>query len=363
MPNRQRNTRRGQRKNPKRKRRAARKGGRAPTIDRYARMIADPCNCTLTPGLHGTSQGFLARLKNVVDNAAPAPHGYLLWCPRYHNGSMTSDGNRACLFGYATDDTGIRPVNDTNIGSYFGQAQSFLDSFAATTAASFSDPAHFIVSAGLVQDARLLSACMRMTYTGRLDRSAGQVAFIENVPLVSLIGDEAKGPTLSVDDLFRMSDSVQRIGVDTLEVVHRPDLELASVFHDTNDAGLFKKPGDTYTHLATSGEMTQPTVFGFAWRNLSTSAETPLANLTFDLTKNIEWRPKPLAGITVVTPKVTGPPGVLARTIETLDRIDPSWSKRILDSASSLAGKVVTMAATGVAQRIGTLGPKLLLGL
>lgn len=348
------NTKRGRRRRrPRNGRRRARPRPKQVRASKYAKMLADPCNATLVPGLHGESEGLLASLRQTVDNSASSQHGYFLWCPRYHNGYMETDQGRGCLFGFAAQDSSDRPVNDTNLGSYFGQAGSFTQGLPASAAASFDDPAHALVSQGLVQDARLISACMRLTYYGRLDRSAGQVAYIENVPLAALVGSEGNGPTLSVDDCFRMSTSVQRLGVDTLEIVHRPDPELAGLFHDENDSGLDTSAlgaANTYSHLGLSAQSTQPHVFGFAWRNLDISGNTPQAQLTFDLYKNIEWRPTPASGLTSVMPKAIASQDNLHKAMAFLDKAEPMWTKRIIDSASSMAAKVVTMAATGVAQ-------------
>lgn len=319
---------------------------------KFAKLLANPCNATLVPGLHGESEGLLASLKQTIDNSASSQHGYILWCPRYHNSAMSNDG-KGNLFGFAAQDSSDRPVNDTNLGSFYGQATSFTAGLPASAAASFDDPAAGLLSQGLVQDARLISACMRMTYYGRLDRSAGQVCFIENLPISALVGAEGSGPTLSVDDCFRLSTAVQRLGVDTLEVVHRPDPEMAGIFHDRLDSALDRSPlGDvnTYSHVGLNAQTTMPHVFGFAWRNLDISGSTPTAQLTFDLFKNIEWRPTPASGLTSVTPRTVSSQGTLIRTMQFLDGVQPDWTRRIIDSASSMAAQVVTMAATGIAR-------------
>jgi hypothetical protein len=312
-------------------------------------MIANPCDSTLVPGLYGSSEGFLARLKNEIYNASAGSAGFILWSPRYHNKIQpVADGTyQMNVFAFSTNDPSVSPGNSPGYG---GQI-TFDQSLTQGTVLRINDPAAQIVGEdnAIVLDARTLSACLRLTYSGRMDSSSGQVAFIENVPVSALLGDpDQKEEPMSVDDLFRLSSSTQRLGVDTMEIVYRSHEVHDATFHDSKDGALwvtnnFIDP----TTVSSNAVITSPHVFGFAWRNLDVSSGS--ASLAIGMVKNIEWRPSPTSGFTAVVPHTMSVNNQLAIAHLHLDKVDPAWTKRILDNAGSVAGSVAKMAATGVA--------------
>jgi hypothetical protein len=306
--------------------------------------------------LYGTSEGFLARLKTSTNNDSVGTAGYMLWSPRYHNTGEFVDPAETTqfynVFIHSTNNSSQSPTNVPNTSA--GAIKTWVDALGNNAVGAIADPAANLIGAdnAVVLDARTLSACLRMTYTGRMDTAAGEVAFIENIPVSSIIGDtDQKESPVSVDELFVLSSSTQRLGVDTLEIVHRSHEVEAATFMDSKDGALWNTSftgglPQSPTTVSSNAVITAPHVFGFAWRNLANVAAA--ANLTFGLTKNVEWRPAPASGFTAVTPHTINVTNQLAIVHAQLDRSNPNWTKRILDSAGSLAGKVVRMAATGV---------------
>lgn len=329
-------------------------------------MLANPCDATLKAGMHGESEGYMATIKDTFSNNAGASAGYMLWAPRYHNRGWAGGEivERQNLWAWATNNSFAKPHNDpvTGPATVFGQASSFNNSLLDQTTAALPDPAAPMLGQDLIADARLLSACMKVTYNGRLDRSSGQLAFIENLPIATLIGepDHPNSP-ISVDELFRMSTSVQRFGVDTAEVVHRPDMAVASLFHDQTDSAVDGTVGSR-SRLGESARITQPHLFGFAWRSLDLSGNG--ADITFEITKNIEWRPSALSNFVSTVPRSVGAGNNdnLTKAMAYLDRTNPGWTRRIIDSAGSMAGQVVRMAYQGMAPRVAAYGMRAILG-
>lgn len=315
-------------------------------------MIADPCNADLVPGLYGSSEGFLARVKSTIFNDSEGSSGYLLWAPRLHNKQTAINGGGNTflfnVFFYTTNDSSTPPP----LASY-GAVTTFAQSLASNEAGRGEDPAAQLIGPdnAIVMDARTLSACMRLTYAGRMDESAGQVAFVQNLPLEAVLGDANQGESpITVDDLFRLSTAVQRLGVDTLENVHRSHEVNGPVFRDSRDGALEAADGWAAQApiIAETSRVSAPAVFGFAWKSLTVGAGNG-AKLSFNLIKNVEWRASPTSGFTSVTPRTINTTNKVAEVHKKLDLVNPSWSRRVIDSAGSLAGEVVKMAATGIA--------------
>jgi hypothetical protein len=317
-----------------------------------ARMIADPCNAVLVPGCFTSSEGYLARLRDTINNNSVGVAGYVLWAPMYHNNNASPVGlaTNFNLFGFTAVDSSVSPVNAAHPSFPYGAAINFANSLQNGTAFGIPDPASSIVGVGnaIVQDARLISACMNMTYTGPMAASQGEFCYVR-IPLTTLLGDVENGQLpISVDEIFRMSSNRQRLGVDTIEVVHRPETELTELFHESQDACMQKggsgDPTIPITQLGPTAELRQVNVFGLAWRALSPDNN---ANLTFEFTKNIEWRPAPKSGFVASVPRNISGGGSMQRAVTALDNAIPNWDKRLLSAASSGISQVAQMAFTG----------------
>lgn len=337
------------------------------------RLLADPCGAKLVPGLFGTSEGMLARLKSVL-SCDYGSAGYLLWCPRYHNGAWAQVDQysppftagtpfSANLFGWGTDNPDAHPAGPPP-GPWqgFGIGNSFADGLSHNSSASFPDPAWKLLSDenAIVLDARTLSACIRLAYFGPMFSSAGQVGFIQDIPLSIIKGntnpEEAKEPSASVNDLFKLATRTQRLGTETLEVVmrHSPGSEL---FQSSSDPAITthlasKHPTPEYIgtlvdgpapKLGDNADNFSATVFGFVWKNVNAPAA-----LSFELVKNIEWRPSLDSGFQAVKPESVASVSFVQQAQDILDKTAPNWRAHTADAASSAAASLSRMAFTGV---------------
>jgi hypothetical protein len=314
-------------------------------------MIADPCNAPLEPGIHGSDQGLLARTISYSANTSGAAQGYCIWFPSFTNNPDAADEGAGSIltniftFCPAAPSTAPAPLN-------FGFAADW--SGGNNTAASLPDPAYGLVGNNMCADARTISACMSMTYTGKMQDSSGSFAFVNNIPFTTLYGNGTADRTpanpsyiapATIDDLFVYAGHASRLGTDTLENIHvnvRDDPKFYS-----SDEG-FEMVSADYP-VQTSGVHTQDhTGFGFVWRGLSLGTGNPNANLTFGFTKNLEWRATPILGMANVPPKMEGPSKIPLVT-RALQAVDPLFNNRLKDGSSTLGSLVSKAAQTGVA--------------
>lgn len=374
MPNKPRHKRGPPRKGRAKKKRPRRRRRKTVSIrkDPFTAMVADPCGATLVPGLYGTSEGFLAKTRSNITDTSLSSCGYLIWIPSYSNyGPLPGDasvvaGLRGNLFSWNNTLSSTNPTNGSpGVANWTSYGRDAHGGF--TSASTHPDPASVLLSGDMVEDARCLSACMKMTYTGRMDASAGQVCFVENLPISDLLGsEEAHGDQgrrpMSVDDIFNLSNSVTRLGVDTVEAVHRAQPVHSKIFQNPNDSPYVLGHDDatfwTPSYVDINADAFGHHAFGIAWRSLD--ATTP-ANLSFELTKNIEWRPSSGSGFAHVPPVTLSSTDRMSEIQKRLDRDNPSWNKRIISSAGSMASSIMKTAFTGVYnEALGSLGALLL---
>lgn len=273
----------GLRKRPKR---AA--GGRA-QLPVQLQMLLDPSGSSLTPGFHGSSEGPLSRVKESFAKIGGGTDtaGYLIWFPEYVTSIVNGSYN---LVGYKTINSGTPPPNTTT--SPFGEANADESYFTGDTypdrSNHFYDPGASLIADDLVASMRTISAAISVSYTGKQDDASGEICAITDVGAQDLLfGGSAGGPA-SVDDFFQRSDSIDRLGTTTLEVVHRPS-EGSKVFRDGNHLGPYA-PGVATAVVGTLTDMGKTEGlrgFGIAWRGLDAAAANPMS---FNLVKNIEWR-------------------------------------------------------------------------
>lgn len=316
-------------------------------------MIADPCNSTLIPGIYGDQEGLLARVKGTLTNPGPITQscGYILWAPDYHckptdaGSFLFGAGN---LFVWTSDDSSSNPTNSTTFP--FGSEDGNLWVGTADSAGAIPDPAADLLGADLVQDARTIGACIRMTYTGAMFQSAGQFAFLEAIPLSSVLEGGFSGLPPSVDDYFRLSTKSARFGTDTIEIISRPD-DLSTTFRneDATPLDIAGQGGAEATTLTDLGQAQQPQFFGFAWRGLTTGSTSPII---FDLLKSIEWRPAPVSGLTHAPPRSIHPTPMIHKATAHLDKVVPGWSTQVVNGLGSVAGSLAKSAFTGVTNAI-----------
>jgi hypothetical protein len=194
-----------------------------------------------------------------------------------------------------------------------------------------------------------------MAYLGPMQSAAGQVAFLENVPLTDLLDS-------SVDELFRLSTTVKRIGVGTHEVKFRPseNSKFFSTYETANTTTESQRDVSSPLTLGSEGsgattveDIRGPRVFGFAWRGTENAT-----NITFEFIKNVEWRPRNDSGLPSIKPVALHESSMVHHAERELDRKHgSSWS---LSSLMSPAGQIAETAFTGVLGQVGSTAKKFL---
>lgn len=321
-------------------------------------MVADPCNATLVPGIFGDQDGLLARVKLSIMNPGDRGQtaGYILWCPDYHTKPDFAESflfGKGNLFVWSSTGSFIPPTN--TVAFPYGGENNPWDP-TTDSAGTIRDPAANLLDTDLVQDARTISSCIRLTYTGAMTAASGQYAFIEAMPLSSLLsgGDTTGDPTPpDVDDLFQYATKSGRLGTDTLEIVSRTD-DSSGTFRNSeiSPVSVEDQGGSEASFLTTEGKTQQPLVYGIAWRGLASRTPSPMV---LDVLKNIEWRPRPSSGLTHAKPVAINPTPMVHKATAHLDRTMPGWSTRITNSVTSGASSIAQAAFTGVGQGIGGL--------
>jgi len=265
---------------------------------RLKQMILDPCNADLEPGLHGTAEGVLQRFVTNFAPVSTATYGYFVWFPSFHTGATNDYNNGQAryfnnfLWNDSANTGNSVPANTT--AAPFGSG-------GAGTANSFADPFFSTLSSTNVQDGRTLSACVKIRPTGAISAIQGTISFLDNIPYdlfeSQTTGTSAPAPT--VNQMLAYSRKIERLGIDSYEVKHRPSQ--SDKFY-TEVESPFAYPyvgaataGPTYTTAIANS--TSPRGIGFAWTNTGGSN-----TFLFSLYKNVEWRPSPLSGVPVPRP-------------------------------------------------------------
>lgn len=327
----------------------------------YARMLMSPCDAPLVSGLHGTASGYLQRTKSLVTltqtTAAPSNTcGYIIWCPRYFSpGTGLAPGSSARLsmncFLWQSSDPQLKPLN-TAVYDALLAANPPVIGLARSTGGQWTssqfipDPASGFASGTVCEDARLLSSCIRMTYTGRQSDAAGIICPIRNLSLTDIIqrNDATgtySGQGLSVSDLFRLSPTQERLGTEVHEIRSRDsdnELDEWQTFLDPAVyPGSFAGAGGSITTMDPGISPREPMCYGFAWRDVEA---TQFARMYVELYKNFEWRPKSSAGISLPVEERTSALSNVPKAMQYLDRVKHGW-----DIARPIIGKGMALAA------------------
>lgn len=283
-----------------------------------ADMVAHPCDAPLVSGLFGTVEGLMGRFKSRISNGTTNQHGYLLWVPAYHcrSPSTPTGANQTFnVFGFTTGDASANPIGI----NFSGPAWS------STNTAGFRevDPVYPFVVGSTCQDARVVSACMRLTNWGQEITSQGEVVAIDNVPLSAVLG-ESTGLSASVNDMFNLGRREMRLGLNTLEVVYRGS-DTDACFRSDAVAPATSAPAlvgaSTAPVISPAVGNDGPRCFGFAWRAINANPQT---NITFELIKNVEWRPALTSGMSASV-TVTHGPSLMPTVHAVLDSKKPGW--------------------------------------
>lgn len=326
-------------------------------------MVADPCGSTLVPGVYGTSEGLLSRSKTTYRPSAAAGNtcGYVLWCPDYANsgtlGTIPDEDPGTATFGnlflWTSNDPATAPTNVFGLNVLGLQEGSYLP-----------DPAYSFLNSDIVEDGRVLSACLQLTYFGKMLDSSGEIGFISNLPADTLTkGGSDNSP--SVDELMQYVNHKQRFGTDTYENVYRPNELSSNHFRSTEEAMWQSRKSTDITGnffpttVTRQAEALSPRVFGFVWRGIQ--ADAPIV---LDFTKSYEWRARPGSGL-VQTPMLTEGPSLIPHINRVIDRHEQRtgnliWN-RVKSTVESIGSKISQIALSGVSGGALGFGKKLLM--
>lgn len=312
--------RRRRKKNPKRKRKSAKQ--HSPALQ----MLLNPCTAPLAPGFHATSEGILSRFKTVYSPGAATTSGYVLWCPHYVSKTATRF-ETAFIFGHNTSST--EPPNTT--AEPYGTG--------GNTALAINVGSSDFVSSAVCSDFRLLSACIKLNYTGSISTCAGLVTRVSGLSVDTLLHGSATDAPISVDDIFALTDGAERLSLDTMELRHRPDTDLADSFKSDDDALIYKGVAASEPSILTNeSKRFHPTVFGFAWKGV------PTASLSATFIQNIEWRPDGQSGISIPRPVQLHDEGYVSKLLKYADDYFPGWQNAATGAAKSFAAKAISNA-------------------
>lgn len=284
--------------------------------NKLMKMIDDPCNSDIVAGLHGTSEGICQRFVTNFQPASTETSGYLIWFPSMHcgnpNGSYSSGNRPVGGVIWNASSTTVNPLNTT--AAPYGSG-------IAGTAGSFVDPFFTTLASASVQDGRTLAACMRVKPTNSISGIQGTIAYLDNIPhtfLDSLTTGSAAAPP-TVNEMLAYSRKIERMGVETYEVKHRPGM--ADKFYTESDGVFSYNVGSSGTGPTSVGEANAPKGIGFVWTGIA-GANT----LLFTMYKICEWRPSPTAGVPLPRP-ISMPSVSLNSILAELDRRRGDWQQ------------------------------------
>lgn len=300
------------------------------------------------PGIHTTSEGILSRHRTIFQPSGTESSGYVLWSPYYISNALPSIGfpQSACIY-FQSNTPNIGPTNTQALPAYTNNG-------GGVTGSTLFPGASVFVSGPTVADFRLVSACMRMTYTGTMTNSSGTIAFIENLAPEAIFNAGVPNQTISVDLLIQNCQKYNRLGIETEEVIFRQDPKLSSEFHGDSISPI--DLGAVTTRISNQSEeaqRAQPTFFGFAWKGQAAN------QLAFEFIQNIEWRPAAQSGIVAPVPTVVSMPNQVQIAQRTLDVRKPGWSTSARRAVRGLnsALDVAQMAFTGI-ERASTMASR-----
>jgi hypothetical protein len=180
-----------------------------------------------------------------------------------------------------------------------------------------------------------------------MDASAGQVCFVENLPLSALTDENDNGlPSISpsVDELFKAATRTTRLGVDPLEIVYRTPEDATQFLDSTARCIQYKPILGSNSYLGAYPSQHDAHVFGFAWRGLVSGVA---ANQVFEFTKVVEWRPRATLGYRRAAPVTTPGGSHISRVKAQLDKVDPNWTSRLIDFGKSAVSDIAQAALSG----------------
>jgi len=317
---------------PVKKQKNKNKNTTVPRPPPYAKLISDPCNADLVPGLYGTSTGVISRFKSTTQSASANTCGYILWVPTYP-GYVTGTPSYNCIF-YSPAASNQQIVN-TGIDP-FGAS-------GATSGVAQAAGADAFLQGVIPEDFRTLSACMRCIYTGTTSNCKGRIAKVDNMSLSSFFTNKP-----SIDGLLSIAAETQRVGLDPMEITFRPSAEAS---HPKAVSTIALNGAVAPVTLSSSVLQDDPAIIGFVWSGITSS------DLSFDFVQNIEWRPKLGNGfVELQAVQVSAGTSFVDKALSWLDRYAPGWTTTLMDGASHGLTSMVGRVLAGPSQRLLTGG-------
>lgn len=220
-----------------------------------------------------------------------------------------------------------------------------------TTAVGLWEPGMNWVQQAIVQDTRCLSACMRMTSTGKAMDTSGQFCLIDNLSLGALFPNNggASVNTPTVDDMFTYASSVHAFTKDSIEIKWRPT-ETSGQFRTETDGTVHVYDGNVSNFTSDPSEtaISQSARFvGIAWRGVDTSVGHPFV---FDFIKNVESRLAPQANMAMSPPVQVSNEPLVKEAVRQLDRRLPNWATAQEKSTSQVISELAFGPAGGAVQ-------------
>jgi hypothetical protein len=303
-------------------------------IAKYASMVSDPCNSTLVSGFYGSAEGFVQRFKTTftIDDTSGG-HGMVLWDPFL---ATVSDGTHGNAFAYSDNAASDSPTNSVaaplGTTNYYDNSGEFLQVAAGA----------FIDSTSCSQF-RVISACMRMTYTGPVLSAAGMLAYLEEIPAELLIEGDGTN-AISTSEAFVLASKTERFGIETREITSRPSERSRIWKTDRESPFTVGTAGTSATYASNEALRMGSTLSGFAWTGIDTTSSP----LQIEFIQVVEWKPKATLGFVQPIPKQITPPGFYETVLGYLDSKYPGWTTTLGRVASHAGAKIANAAFTGV---------------
>lgn len=303
-----------QKKKGRRRRQVRRPRGASSNFSKMLAMVRDPCNAPLQNGIHGDISGLMARFhKNytVKGSTGKLPTaGYILWAPD------------------------LTPGDEYNLYIALSAASSstFTGNFTAPYTAyapgtfHLKDPCNVFQESATPAAIRHVSSCIKLRDIGKIVDVQGEICHLTNLPLEVLENVNTSMP--SVDSMFDLGEGIRRLDKGEVQL-KIPASKNARFF----DGTVFTYDGNNAKPTA-EAVSAGATLHGIAWRGV----DPEKVSLAVDVTKNIEWKPEALAGMTQVHHTSEGEGSYIDRIIKKIQDIDGSSWQWMSDTAYRLGG-------------------------
>jgi hypothetical protein len=317
----------------RRRRSRKKKSGLNSKVRQVSMLIADPCNSDLGDGIYpmneGIVQGFQTRLEIPADNDYTC--GFVLWDPAY----VSDIQNHFNCILFTTPSATTPIINSTANPCGTGSDTTDVEGMSLQVGGG-----PWAGDSAICAGTRTHAACLQLFYYGRMDETAGEIGFVENMPAELLLGS-GSGDNLTVQELMQYCTKTQRVSLDGSEVTWRPR-DGCQYFRDQQEGPyVLGVPTSTYTAISERADLFGPRLCGFVLRDVG-----DISNFSFVFRQIIEWRPRAATGLLGVVPRTVNPEGIMERALDYLDKNYPGWSTTLY-KASSVVANIAKAAYSG----------------